>query len=445
MNEPHPNNDWYQELCALAAIGEASPSEFDELQQHMAECDDCRQLYADFCRMTANDLAAVAVLRGSEGPDATLDAAFDEQEALSRLLVLAGRERSRWPSGNPPQPFPAPQRRDLSTRWAGFVVWLRRPVLSYGSLALLLAAGAGFGAYRFKGSETAPAIARLNARLRESETHTRVWEARAHSAEAQRLAAFASLREAQAERDRLQKSLLTAQAQYAGLDARRQALESQVAAERASAKEQVTQLGQQLQAVRSANDYDGQQIAALELRARNAAGQAQREMSIAQNLETRLELAQQSVSKLQSEIPSAQGFKPTDADELFGARDLHIVDVYDVGSNGQTKRTYGRVYYVANKLLIFYAFDLQDKERHRKAVGFQAWGYKEASEAKPEDLGLFHLDTHSANRWVLQVNNPRVLERIDAVYVTLEPRGGSPVPRGRRLLYADLASPPNHP
>jgi hypothetical protein len=48
-----------------------------------------------------------------------------------------------------------------------------------------------------------------------------------------------------------------------------------------------------------------------------------------------------------------------EARNLFGARDLHIVDVYDVAGDGKTKRTYGRVYYVEKKLLVFYAFDSQ--------------------------------------------------------------------------------------
>ena len=114
-------------------------------------------------------------------------------------------------------------------------------------------------------------------------------------------------------------------------------------------------------------------------------------------------------------------------------------------ANGKTRRSYGRVYYVEKKLLVFYAFDLEDKKCNRTAAGFQAWGYREANEARPESLGLFNVDDPSINRWVLKVSNPRVLERIEAVYVTLEPPNGSPSPRGRRLLYANLVVPPNHP
>src|SRR5258705_10848261 len=62
----HPGKDWYEELCALAAIGELSSSEFEELQKHLAECVDCRQVYADFRRVTAGDLGTVAALKHSE-------------------------------------------------------------------------------------------------------------------------------------------------------------------------------------------------------------------------------------------------------------------------------------------------------------------------------------------------------------------------------------------
>jgi hypothetical protein len=107
--------------------------------------------------------------------------------------------------------------------------------------------------------------------------------------------------------------------------------------------------------------------------------------------------------------------------------------------------TYGRVYYVEKKLLVFYAFDLEDKRRNRIAAGFQAWGYSQPNETKPPNLGLFHLDDASMNRWILSVKNTRILEHVDPIFVTLEPPDRSPSPRGRRLLYANIVGPPNHP
>jgi hypothetical protein len=45
----------------------------------------------------------------------------------------------------------------------------------------------------------------------------------------------------------------------------------------------------------------------------------------------------------------------------MGGRNLHIVDVLDVDSKGQDKRSFGRVFYTQEKSLIFYAFDLGDR------------------------------------------------------------------------------------
>ena len=143
--------------------------------------------------------------------------------------------------------------------------------------------------------------------------------------------------------------------------------------------------------------------------------------------------------------PAGSGMQDADARELFGARDLHIVDVYDVDGSGRTRRTFGRVYFAEKKLLLFYAFDLQDKQSKRVAAGFQAWGYRQGNEGKPQNLGLFLMDDPVLSRWVLRVDNARVLERIDAVFVTLEPPRGSPSFSGRKLLYANLGGPPNHP
>jgi len=134
----------------------------------------------------------------------------------------------------------------------------------------------------------------------------------------------------------------------------------------------------------------------------------------------------------------------SEARELLGARDLHIMDVYDTDRNGKRSRTFGRIYYVNNKLLLFYAFDLSDREK-RRPIAFQAWGYQQPDSNAPESLGLFYADDPKVDRWVLRVSDPKILSRIDAVFVTIEPPTGSKSPRGRELLFAALSGPPNHP
>jgi hypothetical protein len=135
----------------------------------------------------------------------------------------------------------------------------------------------------------------------------------------------------------------------------------------------------------------------------------------------------------------------SEAKEILGARDLHIVDVYDVDKTGKSSRTYGRIYYVNHHLLVFYAFDLVKAAKSHVAAAFQAWGFRQPNSATAESLGLFYLDSETQNRWTLRVSDPQVLSRIDTVFVTVEPPKGSPFPRGRRLLVASLAGPANHP
>ena len=134
-----------------------------------------------------------------------------------------------------------------------------------------------------------------------------------------------------------------------------------------------------------------------------------------------------------------------DIRELMGARNLHIIDVSDVDSRGKTRRPYGRAFYTEGKSLIFYAFDLEPRHPSRKALSFQAWGFREPTSQSARSLGIFYADDKADNRWVLKFDDPDVLAEIDAVFVTVEPSGGSSKPTGHKLLYAYLKGQANHP
>ncbi|MGB9069284.1 MAG: hypothetical protein WCC21_12010 [Candidatus Acidiferrales bacterium] len=427
MSPSHQNNEWYQELCALAAIGEVSPSEFEELQRHLAECNDCSQLYADFRRISAHDLGLVAASKRSDHYDEE-PGSFDEEKLLSGLLDRANRERAAQ-DAMPARQSSVLERSGLRDKRLQLLVWFQRPALTYGAVALVVCIGAAVGAYRFREAQFAPTLRGLSSELAE-------WKSSAETSEAQQKSTSDQLAESKSERESLEKELSEAQVKYTELEGQEKALESKLS----DAQAQSGEKDQELAAERTNADEESKQITELQSRVENAVARTEEERRVADSLQAKLQVVGQTPP-----TPESQGFNDADAKELFGARDLHIVDVFDVDTNGNTQRTYGRVYYVEKKLLIFYAFDLQDKKHNRAAAGFQAWGYREANQNKPESLGLFNLDDSSLNRWVLKVSNPRVLERIDAVYVTLEPPDGSPSPRGRRLLYANLVSPPNHP
>ena len=134
-----------------------------------------------------------------------------------------------------------------------------------------------------------------------------------------------------------------------------------------------------------------------------------------------------------------------DIRELMGARDLYLAEVYDVARNGENEKPFGRVFFTKNKSLIFYAYDLDQQPGVTNANAFQAWGRRGPDHKKTVSLGIFYMDNVANKRWVLKLDDPQTLQQIDAVFVTVEPRGGSPEPSRNKLLFAYLRVPPNHP
>ena len=147
-------------------------------------------------------------------------------------------------------------------------------------------------------------------------------------------------------------------------------------------------------------------------------------------------------------VAAAKGQELLDRDrdirELMGARDLYMADVHDVSRAG-TDQTYGRVFYTKGKSLIFYAFDLDAQPGVQNASSFQAWGRRGPDKQQAFSLGIFYEDSVSKKRWVLKASDPKTLEDIDAVFVTVERNGGSHHPSGKQLLFAYLRVNPNHP
>jgi hypothetical protein len=58
---------------------------------------------------------------------------------------------------------------------------------------------------------------------------------------------------------------------------------------------------------------------------------------------------------------------------------------------------------------------------------------------------MFYEDNIAKKRWVMKFNDAKTLQQIDAVFVTVEPHGGSEKPSGTPLLFAYLKVNANHP
>jgi len=134
--------------------------------------------------------------------------------------------------------------------------------------------------------------------------------------------------------------------------------------------------------------------------------------------------------------------------DIMGARDLHIVDVVDRDGKGRTRKAFGRAFYTQGKSLIFYAFDLPAKNTADGKYVYTAWGSNSNNMTgrTARSLGIFYNDDQAQHRWAMKFDDPKVLEEIDTVFVTLEPSGlTAKLPTGKPLLEAYFGTPPNHP
>ncbi len=416
-----------EELCSLYVLGEISAAERRELDKHLEECQDCRVSLHDFEQIVLLDLPAIAgeSTRGQSSPESCL---HNPEHIFDKMLKQVDGTSEATTAGHEPS---ASHHRQLQ-RIPRLLI-PTPPAIWAASCAALVIAGVAIHVQRSRPSskpEHNPMLAQIQA-------GATAWKLRAESAEMRERLSAAELNRSNEKNAAITASLASLRISYDAIAEKQKELERELAVETASLQQQESELATS----RASLDQERQHVGTLTADLHDVNSEA---------LEARAKLA--SFSRIADAGPPPVSSSPpeprvTDADarEVFGARDLHIVDVYDVDRAGKTRRTYGRVYYVNRNLLLFYAFDLQDKRNNRKAVGFQAWGFRQPNSSKPEDLGLFYVDDASLNRWVLRVSDPSILARIDTVFVTLEPPQGSSFPRGPKLLFASLGGPPNHP
>lgn len=436
-----PHHETFEELAALAAVGELGALEQERLRHHLAGCFQCSRALEGLRNVAWNDLGVVAADRESAEP---VGLEVTEPEAREHLRLL----RSRMKTGeagwdHKPHPSRIHLQANNPRSKNGLRLWPRRSAVYGIAAAALVAAIVAWGGY-FRHMEKAVSAERARSHELQSVVDS-LKQQRTNDRSGADGAVLRSLQDSQKARDILQKSLAASEAKNEELLAREKASEMKLGGAIATEEKLREQL--------AANDGDRERLAKLHRESEAKLREALVELYQARQapVQTAAKGESGKDANLASDVQPSSQIEPVpaspsevEARNLFGARDLHIVDVYDVAGDGKTKRTYGRVYYVEKKVLVFYAFDLQNRQDHKRVV-FQAWGYREANVGKPLNLGLFAIDDSAVSRWVLKVNRADVLSHIDAVFVTVEPPGGSTAPRGKKVLYANLVGPPNHP
>lgn len=434
----------YLELCAASTAGELSGEEERTLEEHLAVCVSCRQAKHKF-EMTVQK-AVPALADDLASPTERSDTSWSVEKAEAAFFKrLKADQNSSPPADNAVGKVEAePTGRRLAYRpseipWAE--LWM--PFAA----CVLLAIALGIVAYRsgLKRGTDAAQKKSVPAQLSADSLEDQISDFGHERAEL--LAKLAVDDKAVAEI----KRAMVAQGDELG---RLRALNSAAVAGTKSGK-QSSESGS-IEISRLNAELIATQTNLQELQARAGALSQQREDAAkrADTLEAKVsELTQlardreQALDQQQAQVAKQQELLDHDRDirELMGARDLYIAEVHDVGGTGETDKTYGRVFYTKGKSLIFYAYDLDQEAGLRTASTFQAWGRRGVDKQQALSLGIFYEDNASKKRWVLKFDDPKALANIDAVFVTVEPSGGSHHPSGKQLLFAYLRVNPNHP
>jgi hypothetical protein len=422
------DHEHFEELCALAAVGQLSGEEYREFQGHLGTCSLCREALDENAFLTDSWTPATAQLndgiRSLQTPSTT---------ELRRKFITRARDRG------------INLTRQSETRPAIWTQWPLPSVRPYFAATLAVAC------------VVAMAMVLIRIEQRISRATQEVQALRDHASNLQR--ETISLKEKIASQTRHQiggeantvgngDELAKLREQRATATAKVTALESSMAAVSANRDE----IQQQLDKARAdlAQMTENYSIVSREL----ASARSELESARTTTLNDKAALLAQSkrIEELWQHPSVPNGYiererellaADRDIRELMGARNLHIIDVHDRDLKGKARRSFGRVFYTEGKSLIFYAFDLSDP--NLKDASFQAWGHKEDGSRKEVSLGLFYMDDKQQSRWVLRFNDPAVLAEIDSVFVTVEPLGGRKTPSGEKLLYAFLNLDANHP
>src|SRR5882724_5132690 len=431
--EPH---DRYLELCAISTSGDLTEEEQNTLQRHLVECPECQQALKEFEAAAGIGMPLLyPQLPNTGGPEPT---SIPVEAARVAAAHATGQTETPQQGRQPAEPtselrFPHRNSdRHMQVNWN--YVWMPFAAAVVLSVALAIYS---FQVGKHKGQDVVRATPTTPDRRVDALEQT-ISDA-GHDREA--------LKAQLADRDRMiVVPRRQVRDQTAALDEMKSAqinLEHSLQSDQAE-KHQVTQerstLSQQMDVAQTSLQKTQAELDSLWQ-------QRAQDQSRAESFEAQIRDLHGQLRDQEQEVGKQQELLAHDRDirELMGARELYIAEVYDVARDGQTQKPYGRVFYTKGKSLIFYAYDLDQQAGFKTASTFQAWGSHGTDRQQATSLGVFYEDNLAKKRWVLKFDDPKKLEQINAVFVTVEPNGGSHKPSGKRLLFAYLKVDPNHP
>ena len=431
-NERLNDHQKFKELAALAQGRGLAVSERIELKRHLQLCKACRAIYREYSLLSSEGMAFLA----ADGGHVSEAEAWDYRAVQNELF-------SRIRESEPSSIVPAAHRDAARAFWP----WNRGARWVAAAATVCLVMGVGAGAYHL-GMRQQAGRGRTSDAAIVSPAHTPLQEL-----DSEKKAANDLLVAQAAELSRLQKQISTEQRDLTRLRAAlRMAEDHSTELSKANSKGEV-----QFRQVSEDRDKLASQVRdaekayqLLQLEFTTLHNEHDRVLLRSASLESKIDELSAAARDQERRLKDNEQYLASDRDirELMGARKLYIADVFDVDSGSRTRKPFGRVFYTQNKSLIFYAFDLDRQPGVKNASAFQVWGQRDAelsAKSHPMNLGILYMDSDSNRRWVLRWDDPKQLAEIDAVFVTVEPHGGSQKPTGKPFLYALLRKEANHP
>jgi len=396
----------------LAALGEVPPAETQEFRRHLDRCQECAQSYSDYVRLGAH------LLRSNHDHEAVIEA----HREPARIAVLESvRELQATPAPEPARHSFRPKRSSVGgagIAWAG------------SAAAMVIASTFWFGA-RYEHGKLAQT----------PQNPARVVIVPAPAPAQPSVAPDASL---QLENEQLTNALNSEKRQTSDLQERlaQKDLELRLNQQgRAALEQQIEERSKQLSDTQSLLAAKTTELAQLQnsKSSDNATLVALRYQ--VQDLTEKLSSQNENLKRERDLLSSGREIR-----DIIGARNLHIVDVYDTDTQGHTKRPFARAFYTEGKSLVFYAYDLPQHKILSEKYRYVAWGQSNGNKSSVRNLGILINDDQSQKRWMLKFSDPNVLAEIDSVFITLESAdNGLDKPSGKRMLTAYLDDQVNHP
>jgi hypothetical protein len=435
------SHDLFRELCALATTGTLTDKEWNELKSHLSQCKECSDLLPKY-REIARSGMPLLISEESVGDHDGQESWTPELAKNELFSRIARGEQVGW-TRDTAVPIHHSERRGFWTRFQipSWHVGLRYAV-SFALIAVVVGS-----VYRF-GISKGQQVARSN--VQSSVTEASVLQQQMETLKQEKASVDEQVSARNSQIEELSKQVEISTSNLARWKAQQKLAESdlqQESAELSEARSQNTSVVAERDAIAGRLQDAESSLASLKTTLNNLREDRTNELLHTASLEDRIaDLSGRLKNQNTMSTQDAQLLaSDRDIRELMGARDLYIADVFDVDPNGRTEKSFGRVFYTRRKSLIFYAFDLDKQRGVRNASAFQAWGRRGLHDTSPVNMGIFYLDNETNRRWVLKFDDPDTLAKIDTVFVTVEPKGGSQEPRGKPFLVASLTSQPNHP